>query len=169
MRRKLPTSAIILLIVLGLRFSSLTRDLTTFQWEGNHWYNQSFSPFSFGVNNTSTILMNGRPSIQSLLSDRIANIVSREDESRSASIRRPRILLGISTKDYLDKSERQHRRIIRDTWLDSQFHEGKSDESSHSVCSMHELLIASREDSDGDCQLVYTFLFPNRENQTTKR
>ncbi|KAL3940067.1 MAG: hypothetical protein SGBAC_005323 [Bacillariaceae sp.] len=77
-----------------------------------------------------------------------------------------RILLGISTKDYLEKAERQHRRIIRDTWLEQSFHDDPSGGySSHKVCSLHKLLQSST--AEDDCQLVFTFLFPNQGNQST--
>mmetsp|Transcript_32681 Transcript_32681/g.79261 ORF Transcript_32681/g.79261 Transcript_32681/m.79261 type:complete len:721 (-) Transcript_32681:1019-3181(-) len=188
MKRPFPKAAIILLIVLGLRFSALSADLSSFQWaEGvssssssSQWYNEYYTPFSNGISNATAILMNGGvgpwigPSIKSLSDSVVAStsrIRSNNNNDNKSTIRQRRILLGISTKDYLDKAERQHRRIIRDTWLQQNFHDDSSDGggessslSSHKVCSLHQMLKSTTVD---DCQLVYTFLFPNKDNQTS--
>ncbi|CAJ1959555.1 unnamed protein product [Cylindrotheca closterium] len=187
MHRPFPKAAITLLtIILGLRFSTL---LSYFQLEAsgassysNDWYNQYYTPLSNGFANIPTVLMNAGgagligPSLKSLSERAVAKSPSssssnsrpNSNSNNNKSTRKRRLLLGISTKDYLDKAERQHRRIIRDTWLQQNFHDdgdpsSLSEYSSHNkVCSLHKLLQSTVQE---DCQLVYTFLFPNKDNQ----
>ncbi|CAJ1959558.1 unnamed protein product [Cylindrotheca closterium] len=82
-----------------------------------------------------------------------------------ASIRlassKPRVLLGIFSPSFRNRSERMRRRVIRQTYL--QFHEQFN--TTNRICSMDEAVKMEAQALD-DCQMIYTYVFQDGESES---
>ncbi|KAL3940063.1 MAG: hypothetical protein SGBAC_005319 [Bacillariaceae sp.] len=76
--------------------------------------------------------------------------------------KKPRIFLGIFSKYAHRKIEGKRRRVIRQTYL--QYHLNANSTTDHRICSLPELL--STVLIPDECQMVYTFIFPNAKIMT---
>jgi len=93
----------------------------------------------------------------------MTQIMAAKSMSSNGSKHKPRVFLGISSQNAHRKVEGKRRRAIRQTYL--QFHHIHNNTADqHRICSLPELL--STVQNPDDCQMVYTFIFPNSKIMT---